>query len=599
MNTAHELARATALAQRGATAEAELILRAVVVSEPTNGDAIHLLGLLRKQARDPAGALELMRRSVQMSPRRPDFHGNLGNLLRSLGKKLEAEAAYRAALACDPGFRAGRLGLARLLNDLARGEEAESEARVLIERDARDAEAWAVLGEALAGRQLPDQAEAAYRRALDLRPGYAIARHNLGALLAREQRAEEALHELDRAATDGLRGREIQLSRARALFDLGRFDDADAALQSALGAAPLDTESHAFLAKLRYMRGEAAFTRSIEAALTKNPGHAPLTILLADLLRRSGQLERSEAELRGLLERGAGSPQVMAALGMVLQEQGRLAEAEPWVRRAYEIHPEAAGFTENLVVVLLALGRAGETLRLIERQRALQPFDQRWLAYLATAARQLGQPEYELLYDYERFVRAYDLEPPPGWRSIESFHADLLSVLASRHRLEAHPLDQSLRHGTQTPRSLLADPDPVVRGLLASLRQGIAQYRDAIGFDPMHPYLQRNRGEARMVGCWSVRLRRGGYHVNHIHPAGWVSSAYYAQVPAEVADPQLRSGWIKFGEPNVATPGATPGHFVQPQAGRLVLFPSYMWHGTTPILGDEPRITVAFDAAPV
>jgi hypothetical protein len=29
-----------------------------------------------------------------------------------------------------------------------------------------------------------------------------------------------------------------------------------------------------------------------------------------------------------------------------------------------------------------------------------------------------------------------------------------------------------------------------------------------------------------------------------------------------------------------------------------VLFPSYMWHGTTPITGDQPRMTIAFDAVP-
>ena len=42
--------------------------------------------------------------------------------------------------------------------------------------------------------------------------------------------------------------------------------------------------------------------------------------------------------------------------------------------------------------------------------------------------------------------------------------------------------------------------------------------------------------------------------------------------------------------------GAVPEHFIQPRAGRLVLFPSYLWHGTTPIHGSEPRMTVAFDA---
>jgi hypothetical protein len=45
-------------------------------------------------------------------------------------------------------------------------------------------------------------------------------------------------------------------------------------------------------------------------------------------------------------------------------------------------------------------------------------------------------------------------------------------------------------------------------------------------------------------------------------------------------------------------PGGEPLRYVQPQSGRLVLFPSYLWHGTTPIHGDEPRMTIAFDAVP-
>ncbi len=39
-------------------------------------------------------------------------------------------------------------------------------------------------------------------------------------------------------------------------------------------------------------------------------------------------------------------------------------------------------------------------------------------------------------------------------------------------------------------------------------------------------------------------------------------------------------------------------HFVKPPPGLLVLFPSYMWHGTVPFSGEAPRLTVAFDLIP-
>ena len=36
-------------------------------------------------------------------------------------------------------------------------------------------------------------------------------------------------------------------------------------------------------------------------------------------------------------------------------------------------------------------------------------------------------------------------------------------------------------------------------------------------------------------------------------------------------------------------------HLVQPEPGLLVLFPSYMWHGTVPFSSAEQRLTCAFD----
>ena len=86
--------------------------------------------------------------------------------------------------------------------------------------------------------------------------------------------------------------------------------------------------------------------------------------------------------------------------------------------------------------------------------------------------------------------------------------------------------------------------------------------------------------------------------MNHVHPKGWISSAYYVSVPPEVQDAKARSGWLKFGEPRYPTPSLAAEFAVQPEPGMLVLFPSYLWHGTTAIFGETPRTTIAFDALP-
>jgi uncharacterized protein (TIGR02466 family) len=86
----------------------------------------------------------------------------------------------------------------------------------------------------------------------------------------------------------------------------------------------------------------------------------------------------------------------------------------------------------------------------------------------------------------------------------------------------------------------------------------------------------------------------------HVHPLGWISSAYYVQVPDEVSKSETHDGGIKFGEPdiNIGWKGIAKRK-IQPKAGRLVLFPSYMWHGTMPFESNDPRMTVAFDVVPV
>ena len=86
--------------------------------------------------------------------------------------------------------------------------------------------------------------------------------------------------------------------------------------------------------------------------------------------------------------------------------------------------------------------------------------------------------------------------------------------------------------------------------------------------------------------------------MDHVHPEGWISSACHIALPS-VVGAGGREGWLKFGEPGLITsPPLPPEHFVQPEAGKLVLFPSCMWHGTVPFSGAEPPLTVAFDRLP-
>jgi tetratricopeptide (TPR) repeat protein len=351
------------------------------------------------------------------------------------------------------------------------------------------------------------------------------------------------------------------------------------------------------LASTRWMRGDgAAFARDYEAAVARHPDALFLRLGCADLLRRADQRERAETLLREGLQRTPGDPQIQGALGVVLDELDRTAEALPLLTNAAAALPDVAFMRGNLISALLRLSRSEEALRHIEPLRAAQPFNGDWIAYQGMAWRQLGDARYQSLCDYEVMVRAYDLDAPPGYATMTTFNEALRDSLNRLHVLETHPLDQSLRHGSQTTRSLLTIDDPVIKQYLKALEAPIRAYIGDMR-EPDHPWSGRKNERFKFSGCWSVKLKPKGYHINHLHPEGWISSAYYVSLPEVTRSGQGQEGWIKFGEPRWPTPGCTVEKVVQPKEGRLVLFPSYMWHGTIPFSEGE-RLTAPFDVVP-
>jgi uncharacterized protein (TIGR02466 family) len=584
--------------QAGRLAEADSACRAALARRPADALATHILGLVERRRGRLDEAERLLRLSVDLEPRNPEFRSNLGQMLAARGQPDAGCQQLEHAVRLDGRFRPARLGLARLAIQLGRFALAESHARALTSADPRDSEAWSALGAALDGLGRGVEARAALERAVEIAPGYGSARFNLAVMLCRQERAAESLAQIEAAERHGLTHPRFAPTRARALMLLDRYDEAETVLAAVVAARPDDLDSQFMLAQLRHVRGDEDFARSLREAAALPAAPPAVAMMHADVLRRAGRTAEAERLLHGLIARHGRAPPLLSSLANLLHESGRNAEAVAAAREAAAALPDDVPVVENYVAALLSAGEPAEAVPVIERFRTQAPLDQRWITYRIDAARQLGESLFSEWSDVGRFVRPYDLPPPPGFSSIEEFNAALRPVIEARHAQRHHPLDQSLRFGTQTSRGLLDDDEPLLVAFRQALAGPIADYQAAIGRDADHPLLARNLAPARLVGCWSIRLRRGGHHVNHIHPEGWISSAYYLAVPPEVEDPVARSGWIKFGEPRFPMPGGEPLRFVQPRIGRLVLFPSYMWHGTTPILGDEPRMTIAFDAVP-
>jgi hypothetical protein len=203
------------------------------------------------------------------------------------------------------------------------------------------------------------------------------------------------------------------------------------------------------------------------------------------------------------------------------------------------------------------------------------------------------------LNDYERFVQVFELRAPEGYSDIGSFNSDLAVHLQSLHNDRRENIDQTLRGGTQTMGDLFRKDHRLIALLRSTIERSVAEYIARMKHDDIHPLLSRKADNFGYAGSWSTRLRDCGFHTNHYHGKGWISSAYYVSVPDAAADVDSQQGWIKFGEPSfdVGSSGY-PRRTIQPRSGTLVLFPSYMWHGTIPFRSESERLTVAFDVVP-
>ena len=599
MNTpAAIIARSYGVLKRGDPRGAEVILGSLWNAGPAPpADAVHLLGLIRRAQGRLNEAEQLLRQSIEQAPHKGEYQNNLGLLLLAAGFPREAIACFQEAVRLQPDLAPAHLNLARAFLAVDDAQAAESAARAALAL-APNGDHHTVLGAALRGQGRIDEALQEYAAALQIDPMHAGARHDQAIAFHQAGRSEEALHAWRELHAGGLRANSLFLNWAGVLLDQGDMKEAESVLLAGLAAHSQDYHLHMALAKLNWLLGDSVtYTRAFEGALARKPQDLQMRLGCADFLRRGGHFARAEVLVREGLAQVPDHPALLGALGVLRGEQYDTSQALLLLERAAAAAPHEWSLRESLVDAQLQAGKAKEALAHIDLARNARPHDQAWIAHEGSAYRQLGDARAGPLYDYERLVRSYDLAPPSGFATIEALNAALAAHLRSLHLLKSHPIDQSLIGGTQTSRSLLLSKDPLILAFLRALEAPIADYVAAMPDESGHPMFARKNNPRKLVGCWSVKLAAGGFHVNHVHPEGWISSAYYVSVPDCARGASDRQGWIQFGAPRHPTPGCEAQHFVEPRAGRLVLFPSYMWHGTIPFHKGIERLTIAFDVA--
>jgi tetratricopeptide (TPR) repeat protein len=427
-------------------------------------------------------------------------------------------------------------------------------------------------------------------------------------LLQRLSRPAEALVAHDRALAIGLRAADAHYNRGNSLQSLGRSDEALAAYRAALGLDPQRALALYDIARLRWRLADPHFTAELDAATAAAPTSALALGIKGRLMLRAERYADAAAAFEQAAARARDAAGYFDGLGQALARLGRFDEALAAHRRAVELSPEQAATHISHATCLLQAGQHAQAAQVAETAVRLSPLDQQAWATMGLAWRATSHPGQQWLDDYAQHVQAYDLPPPEGWPDMASFNRALTAALEAMHTDMQAPIDQTLRHGSQTMDNIFDLGHPLVDQLKHRITQAVDRYiahLDSLPADDSHPLRGRTSPRWRYTDSWSSRLRSSGFHTNHVHSHGWISSCYYVALPSVLTqsteqDAQ-RQGWISFGTPDIAIPGCELHALRQekPRTGRLVLFPSYMWHGTLPFTDAQPRLTIAFDVVPL
>ncbi len=597
---AMSLQEADRLRAAGKAGEAERLCRELLARHPANANILNSLALLVWDRGEMNEAEVLFRAAIATAPQQAALYNNLGGLQHKRGDLPGAEFAFRTAIALKPIYPEACYNLGLVLHELGFAPEALAAQRRAVALNPRYGEALVRIGALLSEAGRNEEALRALDRALALDRTSFEAHYYRGSVLTALERYEEALLALNAALALRPDSHQAHHAYGNALVRAGRESEALESYRKALDAAPEFLEAHRDYNALAWTMGRHDLNLKSYALARARAGETP-DLLLAEADQRLRHEEGAVAE-RLLCQAHEAAPErldITNALARALTMQGHFGDSIALLENATKIAPNAIYNHRDLAIAFLQDGQPAQARRVLEEALALAPFDQLILAFLTLAYRELGDSNLDRLIDVDKYVRVYDLPPPSGYVDAESFNRALGEDLLGLHTSQVEPFDQTLRGGTQTPGFLFDRPTRAIGAIQERISEAVADYVGRFPDDPTHPLLARKDKDFSFSGAWSCRLRSSGFHTNHVHPEGWISSAYYVALPDAVGDASARQGWLKFGESNLAL-GARdqPGRVIKPGIGKLVLFPSYFWHGTVPFRSDDMRLTIAFDVIP-
>lgn len=597
-----QLAHAIAALQNKDAQLALKLCDIIQASMPATADVYHVKALAAKQLGNSELAAQNFLNSLQLQPNQGIVHSNYANLLMEQGNYEQASEHYCRSLSITKSNRDAWFNWAVLVSKMGKYHEAINKLNEAIKIFPQDARLCTILGNAYRELEEFDSAIQAYNQALKLNSNDIQALHNLGTTFRVANMAAKSIVCYEKILSLNQHYPELYFNLGCAFYDLGEKNNTVKYLNQAISMKADYVEAHEALNKFYWESGDhAQFAVSYQQQLSKAPQSSPLWYSYAAMLIMAQQYENALEVLNSAVTKLGREHQFLHAIAVI---KNRISDRQD----VYSLLQEASNQQPNNVKYRIDLANYHVTnqdyqtaLKHLEHAQKIMPLNQEILAYQGLCYRLLDSPKSKWLNDYDTFIQAKLLDVPSNYRDLAHFMAELRAALIELHKTEHQPLDQSVKGGTQTVGRLLSEPVKVIQEFKQVLESRVSKYLAELPQDPLHPFLNRNTQQFKFSGSWSVKLSSGGFHINHVHPEGWLSCCTYVTMPGNVnSNDPLKAGWVKFGETSLKLKDREwIGKQICPEEGLCVLFPSYFWHGTNTFESASCRLTIPCDIMPI
>ena len=287
-------------------------------------------------------ARDAMRRAVELDPAYAPSHWRLGNFLFDLGEFDEAKRAFEAARDADPDHLGGATGVARVLLQEARPEDAIVVLEAVLETHPDDATTRRILRTAYiqAGRPA-SEARASWRRVTSL--------------------GKDPWH------------REFKEFREKPLMEraLAALQDGDSAgaveMLEGFARETDDLNVLSYLAWAHYLNGSRADAmEAIDAALAEDPNNTSVLRVQARIHEADGETDRSLDVLDRILALDGNDLEALEKRGRIQMTSARFEDAAATFERFLQVDrrsPEIWILLGTAQLRLERFGDAAETFR--------------------------------------------------------------------------------------------------------------------------------------------------------------------------------------------------------------------------------------------